>query len=316
MARYTQDSGDPTPNGSQDPYTTPYTSTQTPTAPGPPGHDPNLDFGGTWAQVNGQWKFTPKNNDWQGWFQNLIHGQPSTSQGLGALKDVLTQYGLQLSPANAQGQTTKIGLPDGSWVRVLEGDPNSGSWTWVPQPTGGGTATIDPMSGVLTKPFGEQFQAPSMLDLGGPKGISYIPPAPQFTPPSFQQPTMEQALNEPGYQFALGQGVQGLDQSAAARGTLNTGGTLKDVLKYGQALGQQNYQNVFNRALDIYNTNYRGAYDAFQPLMAQWNTQAQAGQRQNELNYDQNWNQYLQRYNAYRNWQNDTFNKEFQTQTA
>ena len=50
--------------------------------------------------------------------------------------------------------------------------------------------------------------------------------------------------NTPGYQFAQGQGVQALDRSAASRGTLLSGGQLKDVTSYGQGLADQLFQNT------------------------------------------------------------------------
>jgi hypothetical protein len=81
---------------------------------------------------------------------------------------------------------------------------------------------------------------------------------------------MQDALNEPGYQFRLQGGSDALERSAAARGTLRTGGTLKDVLEYGQNFATQEYGNVFNRALQGYDRNYRGAYDAFLPRFDEW----------------------------------------------
>lgn len=57
----------------------------------------------------------------------------------------------------------------------------------------------------------------------------------------------------PDYQFALDQGLQGLDRSAAARGSLNTGGHSADVLGYAQGLASQNYGNYYNRLAGLAN---------------------------------------------------------------
>lgn len=57
----------------------------------------------------------------------------------------------------------------------------------------------------------------------------------------------------PDYQFALDQGLQGLDRSAAARGSLNTGGHSADVLGYAQGLASQNYGNFYNRLAGLAN---------------------------------------------------------------
>jgi len=94
--------------------------------------------------------------------------------------------------------------------------------------------------------------------------------APEFTPPVWNAPTMQDAMNEPGYQFRLEGGSDALERSAAARGVLRTGGTLKDVLEYGQNFATQEYGNVFNRALQGYDRDYRGAYDAFLPRFDEW----------------------------------------------
>jgi len=51
----------------------------------------------------------------------------------------------------------------------------------------------------------------------------------------------------PDYQFSLSQGLQGLDRSAAARGSLYSGGHSADILGYAQGLASQNYNGYYNR---------------------------------------------------------------------
>lgn len=52
---------------------------------------------------------------------------------------------------------------------------------------------------------------------------------------------------DPGYQFRLDQGTQALERSAAARGGLLSGGTLKDLTDYQQGAASQEYGNAYNR---------------------------------------------------------------------
>lgn len=52
----------------------------------------------------------------------------------------------------------------------------------------------------------------------------------------------------PGYQFRMQEGMKALENSAAARGTLLTGGTLKDLTGYAQGLASTEYDNEWNRA--------------------------------------------------------------------
>jgi hypothetical protein len=50
-----------------------------------------------------------------------------------------------------------------------------------------------------------------------------------------------------GYAFRLSEGMKALDRTAAARGGLLSGGTLKAAQRYGQDMGSQEYMNAFNR---------------------------------------------------------------------
>ena len=66
-----------------------------------------------------------------------------------------------------------------------------------------------------------------------------------------------QLQQTPGYQFALGQGTQALDRSAASRGLDLSGGQLKDLTNYGQGLALSN---------------------AYQPYISQLNSAAGLGE--------------------------------------
>lgn len=99
---------------------------------------------------------------------------------------------------------------------------------------------------------------------------------PQFKAPQFGAPTLADAQNEPGYQFRLQSGQNAVEHSAAAKGLLRTGGTLKDITDYGQNFASQEYGNVYNRALQSFDRQYRGRHDEYAPLLAQWQMGAQA----------------------------------------
>ena len=51
----------------------------------------------------------------------------------------------------------------------------------------------------------------------------------------------------PGYQFALSQGVEAVEKSAAGRGLLQSSQTLKSLTEYGQGLASSNIENYLNR---------------------------------------------------------------------
>lgn len=108
-------------------------------------------------------------------------------------------------------------------------------------------------------------------------GINFdFGPVPVFSPDPFIAPTLEDAKNEPGYKFQLGEGVTALDRGAASRGGLRTGGHNKDILQYGQNLASQTYSNVFDRALKAYGARYQAQRDMFAPRLAEWQNRAAA----------------------------------------
>jgi hypothetical protein len=72
----------------------------------------------------------------------------------------------------------------------------------------------------------------------------------------FQAPTGVTEANDPGYQFRLAQGQTALQNSAAARGGLLSGGTADQLTNFAQQDASNEYSNVYNRALENYQTNY------------------------------------------------------------
>lgn len=55
----------------------------------------------------------------------------------------------------------------------------------------------------------------------------------------------------PGYQFAVGQGTQAINRSAAARGQLGGGGVLAELAKYGQGMASQEYGKEVDRLSNL-----------------------------------------------------------------
>lgn len=77
-----------------------------------------------------------------------------------------------------------------------------------------------------------------------------------------------QLAQMPGYQFALSQGQQALDRSAASRGLVLSGGQLKDSQSFGQGLASQQYGNTISQ-LEGYGSGLGG-------LAAQYGTYGNA----------------------------------------
>ncbi len=76
----------------------------------------------------------------------------------------------------------------------------------------------------------------------------------------FSMPSASEFQQSPGYQFARDQGLQAIQRSAAARGTLLTGGTLKALDQYGTGVANQDYNNYFNRAYQTNQGNFNNQF--------------------------------------------------------
>lgn len=59
--------------------------------------------------------------------------------------------------------------------------------------------------------------------------------------------TNEDFVKDPGYEFRMAEGQKALERSAAARGGLQSGGTLKALGRYGQDYASNEYSNAYNR---------------------------------------------------------------------
>jgi hypothetical protein len=60
-----------------------------------------------------------------------------------------------------------------------------------------------------------------------------------------------QAGMDPSYEWRFKEGQKALERSAASKGTLLTGGTLKALAAYGQGLASTEFGNIFNRNYQI-----------------------------------------------------------------
>lgn len=77
----------------------------------------------------------------------------------------------------------------------------------------------------------------------------------------FAAPTAAEAEATPGYQFTLQQGLKATQNSAAARGLGTSGAALKGASTYATGLADSTYNDVYQRALNTFKTNYGAASD-------------------------------------------------------
>lgn len=74
-----------------------------------------------------------------------------------------------------------------------------------------------------------------------------LQPGGEFAQSIYKPFTMADFMNDHGYQFQLQEGQKALERSAAAKGMLGSGATMKDIIKYGQGVASQGYNDAFNR---------------------------------------------------------------------
>ena len=117
--------------------------------------------------------------------------------------------------------------------------------------TGGQTLSIPGISGSVSLPGVQGISATPNTNLGAFGSLMK-----GYGGGEFQAPTADQARQTPGYQFGLQEGEGAMQAGAAANGSLLTGGTQTALNQYGQNYADTNYNNVYNQALQSYNTNY------------------------------------------------------------
>jgi len=101
--------------------------------------------------------------------------------------------------------------------------------------------------------------ASAMQNFGGVAGYDPASAMRNFGASDFQA--------DPGYAFRLSEGMKALDRTAAARGGLLSGATLRGAQRYGSDLASQEYGNAYNR----FQTNraaqsqeYQNAFNRYQ----------------------------------------------------
>ena len=113
----------------------------------------------------------------------------------------------------------------------------------------------------LQKPFREaglagQNRLMELLGIGGKAG------APGYGRYATAEFGADKFKADPGYAFRMAEGMKALERSAAARGGLLSGATLRGTQRFGQDLASQEYQNAFNR----YQAERAGTLNPYQAL--------------------------------------------------
>lgn len=106
-----------------------------------------------------------------------------------------------------------------------------------------------------------------LLELLGIGGTADAPGYGKYATAEFG---MDKFKADPGYAFRMSEGMKALERSAAARGGLLSGATLKGTQRFGQDLASQEFTNAFNR----YQAERTGTLNPYQALAGTAQTSA------------------------------------------
>jgi hypothetical protein len=248
-------------------------------------------------------------NNPQAYIQSLLSGVGYGAAGLKSLKDKFAAAGYNVWIDANGGARGIITDPQGRDWNVL--DPNE-SMNWWSAPTGtawnvrqhsagggGGTGggeaapTVTPPPTYVAPPINPEYLEPFT------EQEPTRPDSPTYTPGAFSAPSGDALLANGGYLFRRDQGKKALENNAAARGVLNTGGTLKDFASFGDGLASQEYDNAWNREYSLWNSNEGNKLNAFR-----------ANKDVSDTSYNNAWNQYLERRNTFYANQNNPWQKQ------
>jgi hypothetical protein len=122
-------------------------------------------------------------------------------------------------------------------------------------------------------PSGDNPGAPVFTPPSYTPPPAYVPPpafsyadyagADPFSYADFAAPDPNDLQNDPTYQYTLKTQQDAISKSAAAKGILNTGGTINDLLLNANDIAQQGYQNLYNRKQQDYATNRGNAFQNY-----------------------------------------------------
>lgn len=215
--------------------------------------------------------------DWQRFFQQFTQDLRADPTILADAAGKLSGIGFSVLKNQAGQWNGKIKTPDGQIVDVIQnagsGKPETMKWQWL---TGGGPP--DPNGG--TGGVNPEYLAPWTQPFTGPEGV-----------PDFESPTADSILNDPSYLWRRDQARGSLENSAAAKGVLNTGGTLYDILQVGDKMASQEYSNIWDRNFGLWNARWGHNQDA----------------------YNRAWQQYLTKRDTWYRNQNEPFDKLYKT---
>lgn len=217
-------------------------------------------------------------------------------------------WGKQLTTSDIDAIKRDLGFTPGAPINEDAG-PKITAWLTAHKPAATGTGTPPPNpNGGLVPPDGTYDVPPPGL----PPNVNVGDEPIYHQAAPFTAPTAQDLLQDPSYKFRFDQGINAIQSDRAARGILNSGGTAKDLLGYGQDFASQEYKNVWDRSLQGYLTNVETQNNSpYTFARSAYDTNRQFAQGQANFDYQSSYNAWVQAYNQWRNSRNDAFDQKW-----
>jgi len=243
----------------------------------------------------------PDNSTNPAGYMDLSYWQSRHDQGLPGAPGVEDMFNIETGQLNPGWSRTERGYERTPVAAAAPAATPYGGGTYTGSGGGGGNW------GYLTEPFTGRPPAWQSWQ-GSPSPTIQRPP--DFSYKQFEAPTKDSIYSDPSYQFREEQGRKALEQSAAGRGVLRTGGTLKNLVNYGQNAASQEYSNIFGRAVDAHNlgltqalgtygTNWGVSRDVLDREIDIWGAKNDSSQRENQSMNQREFDNFLAEFDIF-----------------
>jgi len=172
----------------------------------------------------------------------------------------------------------------------------------------------DPAFGAATKSYqqatGDKYPEFKPFDKEIPAFQAFDQPIPKWTPT-----TVEDMKADPGYQFRFQQGQEAVENSAAARGSLLGGNTLRALNEYGQGFASNEFGNVNQRRQQDYGNKLGEWGLGYDKNTADWESRLKdwaTGYQKYMGDYETGTGAYMNKYNMFNQDRDNPYNKYMQ----
>ena len=273
-----------------------------------PATQPPADF----TQPREATSFSPANTQSSGFQQPQIAAPQQPTSGTGSRDTTFTQLGKDIptidTPTDQPFGDWAFDNTNGIWWNAKKGlvyNPKTDFLSDPNDPDRGEFSRFEPGVGEAIQPFGEDFSFrpgdAGFQPFNAPFGFD----AAGFQPFNERFEFNEEDLfKDPGFQFRFDQGLQAIERSASARGTLGTGRTLKELTRFGQGLASQEFAAAYSRASSEFDRASGQTRDAYIRAQMEFGI----GQQQAENAYNRELNEFVQRFNSFEQTKANRFN--------